>query len=532
MFQNNIVGKLFTITPSVLVDLELCEANTSAINQVVKHWNDRLGVWVKVHEGSVIDLTHSKIGNNVFFKAANVTRYHGFQALLETVSPRCVPHLRNNLAGARASVRDAKLRRLIQPSFSTVPSTQPQPAPALPSAIRTVHLKPHYASQAITDAIELSSDDEPRIWPKAAKGKERALTVDDETVIDISDSEDDRKHQVRHQTAQRAAKRAARQVTIDISDSEDDRKHQVRHQTSQRAAKRAAQQVIIHNASLTWHDDPVSAKSNVSKSKRLNGSDFKMEDGIDGDLPDYSSDQENITNSAFTPPSRLHKRLRSSDMDPSPPRHRLPSWTSFSPSRHLLAPILDTTVLRLPRFAATPSPEADSDHEEGPCQAGCCFSPMSRPAMLRGHRFSASPAYGLDSDHNDGTSLDGDSTEDEGAEDVVVKSWPGDFFVVDVIKGFAEIDAGLREKKPLQTLFEDFFGVNFKGTTYHDHRRRRAAASPESRQDALSLRRQLPDGLWSTFMRNNPAHNADRKARQRKLREDAKKGISSFRKLA
>jgi hypothetical protein len=90
MFQNNVIGKLFTITRDVLVDLELSKADTSAIDQAVGHWNDRLGVWVKAREGSVIDLTHSMIGNNVFFKAANVTRYHGFQELLKTVSPKCV----------------------------------------------------------------------------------------------------------------------------------------------------------------------------------------------------------------------------------------------------------------------------------------------------------------------------------------------------------------------------------------------------------------------------------------------------------
>jgi len=59
MFQNNVVGKLFTVMQDVLSDLELCDI-------VVKHWNDHLGVWVKVHKGSVIDLMLNKIGNNVF----------------------------------------------------------------------------------------------------------------------------------------------------------------------------------------------------------------------------------------------------------------------------------------------------------------------------------------------------------------------------------------------------------------------------------------------------------------------------------
>src|SRR5882762_1937941 len=156
-------------------------------------WGIGMTVWVKAREGSVIDLTHSKIGNNVFFKAANVTCYHGFQELLKTVSLRCVQNLRNNLPAARASVRDAKLHRLIQTSSSTLPSTHQQPAQSLPPAVKTVYLKPRYTSHA---AIELSSDDDLPTRAKTGKGKEGASTVDDGTVIDISDSEDDRKLEV------------------------------------------------------------------------------------------------------------------------------------------------------------------------------------------------------------------------------------------------------------------------------------------------------------------------------------------------
>ena len=68
MFQDNVVGKHFTITCDILVDLELCKVNASAVGQAMKHWNDHLGIWVKAHEGSVVDLTHSKIGNNIFLR--------------------------------------------------------------------------------------------------------------------------------------------------------------------------------------------------------------------------------------------------------------------------------------------------------------------------------------------------------------------------------------------------------------------------------------------------------------------------------
>lgn len=120
---------------------------------------------------------------------------------------------------------------------------------------------------------------------------------------------------------------------------------------------------------------------------------------------------------------------------------------------------------------------------------------------------------------------DSDAASDElysDTSDILVKAWPKDFFVVDVVKGFAEIDAGLREKQPLAAVFEAYFGVDFKSATYHDHRGRWNAAHPHAKELALSYRWTKPEGLWSYFMRSNPAKNAAVKAAQKKLRMNAK----------
>jgi hypothetical protein len=110
-----------------------------------------------------------------------------------------------------------------------------------------------------------------------------------------------------------------------------------------------------------------------------------------------------------------------------------------------------------------------------------------------------------------------------------VKAWPKDFFVVDVVKGFAEIDAGLREKQPLATIFKAYFGVDFKSTMYHNHQGRWNTTHPHAKELALSYHLTKHEGLWSFFMRSNPAKNATIKAAQKKLRMHAKEAKKSSR---
>lgn len=97
MFQSGMTAKHFTLTLDVFVDLELCLTNTDDLISSVKHWNDRLGVWVKVHEGTVLDLTHSKIGNSIFLKAGHITMYLGFQELLKAPIYRIIFVVHGNM---------------------------------------------------------------------------------------------------------------------------------------------------------------------------------------------------------------------------------------------------------------------------------------------------------------------------------------------------------------------------------------------------------------------------------------------------
>lgn len=103
------------------------------------------------------------------------------------------------------------------------------------------------------------------------------------------------------------------------------------------------------------------------------------------------------------------------------------------------------------------------------------------------------------------------------------KAWPQDFFVGDIVKGFAEIDAGLLLKKPLAVVFEELFGVDFTSSTYYDHRGHWNTAHAEAKELTLSFHRQRPEGLWSFFMRTNPAENAKRIAMRRQIWKHGKK---------
>lgn len=114
--------------------------------------------------------------------------------------------------------------------------------------------------------------------------------------------------------------------------------------------------------------------------------------------------------------------------------------------------------------------------------------------------------------------LSAEGSDEDGLVEPPTKSWPKDFFTRDIIRGFAEIDAGLAQKRPLAEIFREFFGVEIKGTTYHDHRARWNDVSVEAKEQALALRREKPKGLWSSFMHANPSKAAYRRAIQRKAK--------------
>jgi hypothetical protein len=114
-------------------------------------------------------------------------------------------------------------------------------------------------------------------------------------------------------------------------------------------------------------------------------------------------------------------------------------------------------------------------------------------------------------------SVDGAREEDEMAEEVV-KQWPSDFHAVDIVKGFAYCTHAVKSKKrTLKAAFEDFFPTTFAGSTYNEHRHRWMDSPQVEKDKALAARHSLA-GLWSEFMKNNPARHAQMKKEKQKLR--------------
>jgi hypothetical protein len=98
------------------------------------------------------------------------------------------------------------------------------------------------------------------------------------------------------------------------------------------------------------------------------------------------------------------------------------------------------------------------------------------------------------------------------------KSWPADFYAVDIDAIFRETKKFSSKGNGIQEVFEDRFKVAFKRTTFYDHRRRWRDAGKLERNIARSGGR-TDAGLWSTFMVRNPAMNAEVKSARRRLRK-------------
>jgi len=112
--------------------------------------------------------------------------------------------------------------------------------------------------------------------------------------------------------------------------------------------------------------------------------------------------------------------------------------------------------------------------------------------------------------------VDGAQEEDEMAEEVV-KQWPSDFHAVDIVKGFAYCTHAMKSKKcTLKAAFEEFFPTTFASSTYNEHRHR-WMDSPQAEKDKALAGRHSSAGLWSEFMKNNPARHAQVKKEKQKL---------------
>ena len=102
--------------------------------------------------------------------------------------------------------------------------------------------------------------------------------------------------------------------------------------------------------------------------------------------------------------------------------------------------------------------------------------------------------------------LDIDSEEDWDDDDEDTKTWPADFYAVDIVQYFQDHKARQRSV-PAAQFFQQCFGLPFRSSTYSDHLARWKVA-PQSAKDAILAAQRTPAGLWSVFMRENPAKDA------------------------
>ncbi|KDQ59116.1 hypothetical protein JAAARDRAFT_57078 [Jaapia argillacea MUCL 33604] len=96
--------------------------------------------------------------------------------------------------------------------------------------------------------------------------------------------------------------------------------------------------------------------------------------------------------------------------------------------------------------------------------------------------------------------------------------WPRDFYVRDVVDGFERIDNAVKQREStVQEKFLECFGVEWAHRTYYEHRSRWRKAPLASQTAALEAG-YSQEGLWSTFMLNNPASNAESRATSKRLK--------------
>jgi hypothetical protein len=100
------------------------------------------------------------------------------------------------------------------------------------------------------------------------------------------------------------------------------------------------------------------------------------------------------------------------------------------------------------------------------------------------------------------------------------KSWPTDFYVFEIVKGFEEIERCSRLKgSNIKKAFEAHFSLPYARSTFYEHKGRWTSSSPDAKASALAAGA-TPSGLWKCFMVDNPAPRAATKAARRRRAMD------------
>lgn len=98
------------------------------------------------------------------------------------------------------------------------------------------------------------------------------------------------------------------------------------------------------------------------------------------------------------------------------------------------------------------------------------------------------------------------------------KTWPTDFYVFEIVKGFEEIEQLSRLKGfNIKKAFETHFSLPYARSTFYEHKARWTSSSPHTKASALAAG-STSSGLWRSFMVDNPAPRAATKAARRRVR--------------
>ena len=165
----------------------------------------------------------------------------------------------------------------------------------------------------------------------------------------------------------------------------------------------------------------------------------------------------------------------------------------------------------LPTFSSRkrkPSAEVPRQHHHRPLRQLTPRSPSPQPLPDRYTASPSPPAVIVKAEPSDVIVINGDS--DDGS----TRTWPADFYAVDIISCYTDCD---HSRTSAQEVFRNYFpDVPFRRSTFYEHRQRWKAAPQAMRDDAIAKGR-TASGLWSVFMRKNPAKHAKTKAANKHL---------------
>ncbi|KAJ7599945.1 hypothetical protein C8J56DRAFT_1072663 [Mycena floridula] len=225
------------------------------------------------------------------------------------------------------------------------------------------------------------------------------------------------------------------------------------------------------------------------------------------------------TNSS-SPPTKptVAKKAKKKAKAPSPPS--LPERFTASPSPSLMTMTLDLTSLDPVDFVPQLAPSHPRPSSTSTVISVSSSSPSPVPPVVRtwvkleclSTPLSISSSSSHQSSHSSRSSIDASDKENAVPARYTPKplgtaSWPGDFYVVDIIDFFDKAKQKKRRQgQPIHKLFTAHFNKPWTNSTFYDNRGRWEKASQGARDQALQAGLSQA-GLWSAFAAENPLAN-------------------------